>query len=288
MADSMPEPLIWSIILNRPSDAPNVLIGARRTYRLEGGSQESLRGLLQRACMRRPHMRPLNATDPSDKIYGILGFTPKTKQLGIVPNYSKSTQEVYTEVARALICHGETSFLAWCQQPRGLEGLLSWVPNFSSPIRDPCAEDRLFGSLFSASGRQQHSKIIVVNHHDPRVPAISGTQVDTISSTGSPWMPIVDSPFDYDAAQRLITEIAAFCKQSQELDSVISRNETLWSEATWRIPCADRECKEFTSRRASQTSLEGFIESKSLGEDHSQEVSWNRQGYQIEMECQHK
>lgn len=44
------------------------------------------------------------ATDPRDKVYGILGLSSSsTSPLGLTPNYSKSTQEVFIEALFLLI-----------------------------------------------------------------------------------------------------------------------------------------------------------------------------------------
>ncbi|KAF8859539.1 hypothetical protein BDZ45DRAFT_650039 [Acephala macrosclerotiorum] len=61
---------------------------------------------------RRPHSydieemlhysRHLQATDPRDKIYGFLALTTNHN---IQPDYSKTTQQVYTEVARSILPH---------------------------------------------------------------------------------------------------------------------------------------------------------------------------------------
>jgi hypothetical protein len=71
--------------------------------------------------MERIAIRPLNATDPRDKVYWILGLAPRIPHLGIVPDYSRETPAVYRDLARALIGHGEPSILAWCLQPKQLQ-----------------------------------------------------------------------------------------------------------------------------------------------------------------------
>ena len=101
---------------NSPSGAPNQLFGARRRYYSETGERENLWSLLERTCMSDSAVLPLNATDPRDKIYGLLGLATDSEQLCILPDYEKSIIEVYTDISRKLITTGETSFLGVSNQ----------------------------------------------------------------------------------------------------------------------------------------------------------------------------
>jgi hypothetical protein len=104
-----------SVSSNPPSAAPNRLIGARRRYHSETGERQSLASLLQRTCFCKPGFDPLKATDPRDKIYGLLSLALDSDQLSILPDYEKSILEVYTDTSRALIANGQISILSWCQ-----------------------------------------------------------------------------------------------------------------------------------------------------------------------------
>jgi hypothetical protein len=110
-------------------------------------------------------------TDPRDKIYGLLGLA--TDNLDIIPDYNKTPQEVYIDVARAQINstqnldivtqslwpRGHTSSTApraewiYSRHPSLLvENLPSWLPNFSCTI----AKKILFAqrSIFSAGAEK--------------------------------------------------------------------------------------------------------------------------------------
>src|SRR3981189_706837 len=110
-------------------------------------------------------------TDPRDKIYGLLGLA--TDNLDITPDYRKSPQEVYIDVARAQINStqnldiitqslwplGDTPSVItpaehiFSSNPSSLvENLPSWLPNFSCTI----PKQILFAqrSIFSAGAEK--------------------------------------------------------------------------------------------------------------------------------------
>jgi Heterokaryon incompatibility protein (HET) len=235
---------------NAPSSAPNVLIGARRRYHEETGEQESLRSLLQRTCVLRQGSIPLKATDARDKIYGLLGLLSDSSKLRILSDYTKSVQDVYTDVARALIADGQTTILAWSQRPKYVEGLPSWVPDFSAPIREPCGEDHQAGALFSASGNRTVS---ILRSTDTVTLGLLGTRIGTIKELGTAWEPSINGPVDREAVQLLLNEVEAFCDRS----SFFATQEQA-SDAKMRIPCADQAARGLTRWRASNSILEEY------------------------------
>lgn len=96
---------------NMPNGASNQLYGARPRYYSESGERKTLGTLLERTCI-----LSLNATDPRDKIHGLLAIATDSEKLAILPDYEKSTVEVYIDTSRALIAIGEVSVFSWCQQ----------------------------------------------------------------------------------------------------------------------------------------------------------------------------
>lgn len=74
------------------------------------------------------------ATDPRDKIYGLLGLV---SQHDITVDYNKTTQQVYTDVAVSLI-NGSANLDILCQSPWSdlayrMPDLPTWVPDFTCP-----------------------------------------------------------------------------------------------------------------------------------------------------------
>ena len=258
--DPVRGPLIQASMAKAPSAAPNVIIGIRRRYQRETGDPESVLGLLKRSCFARAAIHPLKATDNRDKIYALLGLDSSDKPLGISPDYTKTTKEAYTAATRAFIARGEVNILAWSQQDKSVHGLPTWVPDFSCPIRQPCGENDRMGSegaIFFASGKQPSS---ILSLESQSVIGLRGVFVDTVASVGTPWVPAVNSPFDYEGAINFFNEIEHLCKLSQELESKISRKGEKWSEAMWRIPCADQEAKSSGRVRASSSIHSAYLE----------------------------
>ncbi|OTA98431.1 hypothetical protein M426DRAFT_28445 [Hypoxylon sp. CI-4A] len=75
-------------------------------------------------------------SDLRDRIYGILSQLRESDQIGIVPDYTKSVTDVYTDAAQRTITHsGNLWTLRQCELSERAPTLTlpSWVPDFSSP-----------------------------------------------------------------------------------------------------------------------------------------------------------
>jgi len=72
-------------------------------------------------------------TDDRDRIFAILELSRDAQQLGIVPNYELSTEDLYVNVARALLLRRRRfRVLSLCQKNKKYSRLPSWVPDWSS------------------------------------------------------------------------------------------------------------------------------------------------------------
>lgn len=268
---------LQAMLSTQPSHALSALIGARRKYQneIEGDGPETLIELLARGCVVAvADYSDRQASDPRDRIYGLLGLSSDAKALGIEADYSKSLVQAYTDAARALIQHGCTDILAWCQQPvdrnleprQELEALPSWVPDFSSPIRDPLGEPQKYG-LFSASGKRGVSSLSADPSQGPNtdhILALAGTKVDAINRLGCHWAPGLSCDFNYLVTRDFLSDIERFCSESQSLSSAVSLNQESCAEATWKIPCFDQVFSGGVSRRrrTSPTGVKGYHELK--------------------------
>lgn len=87
--------------------------------------------LLSNICL---EYRIMLATDPRDKVYGILGLLPSA--LEITPNYTKSMREVYTELAYEIV-RTTRSFEILLESCSDTTDLPSWVPDLRTPSRFP-------------------------------------------------------------------------------------------------------------------------------------------------------
>jgi Heterokaryon incompatibility protein (HET) len=77
--------------------------------------------------------RRLHSTDPRDKVYGLLGILP-LNTVSVIPDYSKSVDELFLEVARLLIIQEQQLKVLVCASHTsnnlGTQSLPSWVPNW--------------------------------------------------------------------------------------------------------------------------------------------------------------
>jgi hypothetical protein len=95
-----------------------------------------------------------------------------------------------------MIADGQTTILAWCQQPIGVEQFSSWVPDFSSHIQELYREDHQARALFCASGSTAVSQISIFQGADKYLLGLLGTKIDTIAELGTAWEPLVDTSFN--------------------------------------------------------------------------------------------
>lgn len=137
----------------------------------------SLAGLLQaasssifRSLKNDNHHQHLQSTDPRDMIFAILGLAHDKNSfrgLGIVPNHSKSTEDVYTDTMAALLRCGYTFLLSLCHGSGNPGTLPSWVIDWSIPAPRPIQGfelDRITPCpRFNASGSESASCIFAAN-----------------------------------------------------------------------------------------------------------------------------
>lgn len=79
--------------------------------------------------------RSLEATDPRDKVYGLLGLleTTSSKTSILVDYANKSLADVYTDVARADIQESQTlGILSHVKEAPDVDGVPSWVPRWNT------------------------------------------------------------------------------------------------------------------------------------------------------------
>jgi Heterokaryon incompatibility protein (HET) len=106
-------PIFQRLLATRPRQRPTTMVGARRQYHRDPSSRKTLIHILRACNSASIALDNLEATNPADRIFGMLGLASDADQLGIRPDYSKSCQAVYTEVARTLIQHGHTDTLVF-------------------------------------------------------------------------------------------------------------------------------------------------------------------------------
>jgi hypothetical protein len=115
-----------SISLSEPFD-PDAWTNATRMHRLVSFSSPlNRKGDLDKILQL---IRKADATDPRDKVYGILGLLDTGSLSSINPNYSLSVQQVYTEfIQKTVLETGRLEHILFGGLAR--DGWPSWVPDW--------------------------------------------------------------------------------------------------------------------------------------------------------------
>ncbi|KAH6683620.1 heterokaryon incompatibility protein-domain-containing protein [Plectosphaerella plurivora] len=118
---------LWLFISGTARTTVDTILTLREKYAAEGEAAAApLRELLLQ-------LRNQLATDPRDKVYGLLGFS--TNEYDIDPDYSRSKEELYIMLTRRMM-RNVLYVLLWVESPgRKVEAgnLPSWVPDHSTP-----------------------------------------------------------------------------------------------------------------------------------------------------------
>lgn len=232
------------------------------------------------------------ATDPRDRIYGLLGLAVDNSELQIVPEYSIDTgaAQVYAGAVRAMIQkrtpHVEGEYLLdvfglvqfpkkgppgvpWC-----VESLPSWTPDFTRTTPSFCARGISTAApppFFSAAGPDTRPRVLVTTG-DHRLLGLEGMVVDVVKYVGNPWLGAKERS-DHEAYLSYLDEVAKVCRISADHGDVghdlVYKSPTRRAEAVWRIPVGDieeglgRQPQRATTKRNS-TALRGFVETSRL------------------------
>jgi hypothetical protein len=182
---------------------PDLMLGMRLTF---AQRKHSLATLLQMTCVglfeswegRNPF---LDATDPRDKVFGLLGLAADRSELernGVVPNYALSCKEVYANTAAALIEQGHVFILSSVHFPKAQQGLPSWAPDWSVPIKHPLQRtiDGISSPKYHASNGLIEVTLVYQSTGIARRIALSGLIHDTIYATGKSFDNIASKPIN--------------------------------------------------------------------------------------------
>jgi hypothetical protein len=183
------------------------------------------------------HCRSLEATDPRDRVFAVLGLSLEADDKGLEPNYAESAQDVHVRYARHFIQRGSgpgvlfNSFLSGSSQYE----LPSWVPDWSA---NPYNFESLLGNedimpnqnrKYSAAGTSSPIISISISNNALAVHAIL---FDTISHLGI--HPISENSRSY--RQRLaniavsVSDLRSFLSRSECSSpyALGDREETVW------------------------------------------------------------
>lgn len=148
-----------------------------------------------------------DATDPRDKIYGLLGLIPDSSpgapigKYAIVPDYSKSLKDVYTAAARVVVAEGSLTVLGraiWYRPaevpPRYPDDLVigdfpSWVPRLDWHWNAAQGSPAAIISTSEAGASGGMLPPVSDETSDPDVLRVCGILVSEVSSVGPIFTP---------------------------------------------------------------------------------------------------
>jgi hypothetical protein len=106
--------------------------------------------------------RDCAATDPRDKVYGLLGLAGDVATIGLRPSYTSSPDEIFVDLLQKHVAATETlDMLCEVRFPKNLVDLPSWVPDWSTDqiISGICIHNRYVGgNNFPGSPIQQYER----------------------------------------------------------------------------------------------------------------------------------
>ncbi|KAJ4169008.1 hypothetical protein NW754_010940 [Fusarium falciforme] len=186
------------------------------------------------------------SSDPRDRVFALLNLAADKDHFDTFPDYSMSVEEVYKEAARKMLLQGDIDVLLYCQTPRKIKSLPSWVPDWEMEVRHPCAQPP-WSTSFEASGGQTST---------PTFPSedlvtLEGIYIDTIKETGETWDPNWLEKVDKAAVASYVESIRGFCDRSPrihvgregaETSRIAILDGTLWFTSVpyseWGTECA--------------------------------------------------
>ncbi|KAH6675831.1 heterokaryon incompatibility protein [Halenospora varia] len=223
----------------------------RRHLDIGGGAGDSLYLLLQKLYVN----NNMQATDPRDRIWGLLALANNSEKLGIKADYANFQLDlIYARTARAVIRGGDLDLLGLSQFPKPFTGMPSWVPDWRSNLQPSFCSvgpNDYSRPLFAASGDSQPAVLPV---EDERVLGLEGFVVDEIEEVGSPWIEAVGngSEFHHEPYLSYLSQIRLMYLLSAAKNNDIYESAQRREEALWRVPIGDIEQTElFDAQRAS-------------------------------------
>ncbi|KAF4338933.1 heterokaryon incompatibility [Fusarium beomiforme] len=211
------------------------------------------------------------ATDPRDRIFGLLNLAGDKDHFDKFPDYSMTVEEVYREAAFKILQQGTIDLLMYCQRPRKLPSLPSWVPDWSMDVLHPNAQPT-WKTPFRASG--VHKSIPTFPQFDTAI--FQGIYVDQVQDVGATWDPNWLKPVNKAEVKQWLKSIRSFCDRSarirvgeEHLDAgrIGILDGTTWFSTVphpgWRDLCAEAT----ESIQASSTGEGGEAEKASTTDD---------------------
>jgi hypothetical protein len=192
----------------------------------------------------------IQATDPRDRIYGLLGMVRESDRRRIPVDYSPemTINKVLFAVAKALLEDHGPDILSFCQQPTShpSKDLPSWVPDFTAPRTmaqiggvslgtdseaRPGGGDASGGANWRDWAPKSRVQDVVYEHPVVSLPGIIVAQVEMV---GREFSTAPGSASYLDDCRDWLLEINDMVNKSPDKSENVD-----FDKETWRVPVAD-------------------------------------------------
>lgn len=184
------------------------------------------------------HVREREATNPRDKVFSVLGLMDgKSEAMGIIPDYTGSTEEVFRHTAVCILRHSSTLDILGLASMTA-KGLPSWAPswvyegNIPKPMRFDARDNiRLTHASRGTSPRLDHqeqdSVLVLSAHHIDSISDLADHL--PIFDTKSGWEDIPDPDEDAGAMEWFRSAFADIGQASGHMLAITNRLRTFVS-----------------------------------------------------------
>jgi hypothetical protein len=187
------------------------------------------------------------ATDPRDKVYGLLGMTPS--HFVLQPDYSLPVSKVYTTAMKAMLLQNKDlstfTFLQYSDVKR-MRGLPSWVVNFKtlSENRSSAAISGYFEGLsermYSATSKTNAgTEFFCEFDNDDNELRLTGSEIDVVWTIGE-FEPLPKNSMADSAQESMWSIVTQWKSYVHSMDIAYTTGETSLV-AFWRTLTADRK-----------------------------------------------
>ncbi|KUJ24428.1 HET-domain-containing protein [Mollisia scopiformis] len=187
------------------------------------------------------------ATEPKDQVFALVGITEDRSHPLLVPDYRKSTLDVFRDMTLYLLRSNDPFILAHagCGHPSSVTDLPSWVPDFTHRIQ-PITHGTDFKS-YAASRNTKAS--IITQPTNPNILKVSCSIIDTIAHLGTR-----DDPYYAYKDPNCTTHLSSFrptFNKAHEAKALATKHAPdpyhtgqPLSEALWRAAIGDKTLTE--------------------------------------------
>jgi hypothetical protein len=198
-----------------------------------------------------------HASDPRDRIYGILSLASDIQQLNIIPDYTKPCEHAFQTTAKKIIIHGAVvDYLAFVNSRAQVPQLPSWAydPRVVNQVLPGFLSD---SCPFSASGNKKQPKYDGSEAQEGLL-TLQGIGVDRILEIEN-FSVFEGETMCFIETMLLVAKVALLYSKAQNKLEQLYKTAERAMEAIWRTPLEDFYCRlgEFT-KRTDRTAYTGW------------------------------